>query len=136
MWGNAFLMAHIIHKKWFIDKNGNEVIAMQMETKGNTTGASLATMTEVNVDVTGFSWTPTAILTAQVAFGAGAATNLLGVACYGQGSAPRAYAGTVGQGLSIVSVIPGVNKVTVRLRNSTAATLYYDNIIVTAVRAP
>jgi len=61
---------------------------------------------------------------------------LLGVACYGQGSAPRGYAISIGQELSIVSVTPGVNKVTVRLRNSTAVTLYYDNFIVTAVRAP
>jgi len=108
---------------------------MQMETKGNTTGASLATMTEVNVDVTGFSWTPTAILTAQVAFGI-TANTLLGIAAYGQGSVPRSYGITIGQGLSIVSVVPGTNKVTIRLRNSTNGILYYDNLIVTAVRAP
>jgi len=108
---------------------------MRMETKGNTSGSSLATLSEGNVDVTGFSWTPTAILTAQVAYGL-AADTLLGVAAYGQGSVPRGYHSTVGQEFSIVSVTPGTNKVTLRLRNSSGGTIYYDDIIVTAVRAP
>lgn len=114
------------------DKNGREVLAMQMETKNNVTGASLATNTEVDVDVTGFSWTPTAIMSASVAWGT--SSTLL----YGQTSFPGS--GGVAENertLSIVSLTPGTDKVTIRLRNSNAVTaIRYDNIIVTAVRAP
>jgi len=114
------------------DKNGNEVLAMQMETKNNTTGASLAANTEVDVDVVGFSWTPTAILACNVSVG------LTADDLFYTSSFPGAILVAAANGaINIVSLTPGANKVTVRLRNNHGTNaLYYDNIIVTAVRAP
>jgi len=117
------------------DKNGNEVVAVQMETKGNTTGGSIAAESEADVDVTGFSWTPTAILSCQLAFGA-TATYLIGSASYPGGGSGGGTPTTRYQYISIVGLTPGANKVTVRIRNShNTNAYYYDNIIVTAVKA-
>lgn len=119
------------------DKNGREVLAMQMETKNNTTGATLAANTEVDVDVIGFSWDPTAVLVCSVNVGL-TADDIGGLVQFGGGGA--GYASAIDSpftGISIVSLTCGINKVTVRLRNSQdVSTMYYDNIIVTAVRAP
>ena len=105
---------------------------MQTETKSNLTGGSLAAETEVDVDVTGFSWNPTGVLSVSFAWGA-SAVYLKQTGGFGSG----VLAESAVNSMSIVSITPGTAKVTVRLRNSHAVTTYYyDNIIVTAVRAP
>jgi hypothetical protein len=131
--GNQTIAGNKTFSGKIIDKNGNEVIAMLMETKGNTSGGSVGAKSEVNVDVTGFSWTPTGILVAQVAWGT-ASDFLTNAACFPAGTQGEGSGAGSGH-MSIVSLTPGANKVTVRIRNSGNSTYYYDNVIVTAVKA-
>ena len=110
---------------------------MQTETKQNTSGGSIAQSSEVNVDVTGFSFTPTAVLVAQVSCGSTAAARYAVASFPGGGSGGTEASGESYLYVTIVSITPGANKVTVRLRNSfTTATYYYGTIIVTAIKAP
>ncbi len=51
------------------DRYGNEVVAMQVETKINTTGYTIPTAGSTVVNITGFSWTPDAILNYEVSYG-------------------------------------------------------------------
>ncbi len=135
--GNETIAGNKTFSGQIIDTNGNEVVAMQMETKGNAAGASLAPNTEVDVDVTGFSWNPTAILVCRINYGV-SATALYGVSQFGGGASGSSFTTEAPvDTITIINVTCGTAKVTVRLRNNhPTVTYYYDNIIVTAVRAP
>ena len=51
------------------DKNGNEVVAMQIETKRNTTNYDISPEDTQDITVSGFSFNPTAVLNLLIRFG-------------------------------------------------------------------
>jgi len=112
-----------------IDKNGNEVIAMLMETKQNTSGGTLVASGTTDVVVSGFSFTPDAILVAQVN-----TDNILYKSFgYGTGFVARTDLANAGR-VNLEQLIIGANQVTVKIRNDETATRTWRSVIVTAVK--
>lgn len=110
------------------DKNGREVLAMQMETKQNTTGYTVAAGADQSIPVTGFSWDPTAALVVQVVYGA----------IDNQERYNISYPGTMEGTTAVVinSIICTTTEITVGIRNGAGSIIYVEQVIVTAVRAP
>ncbi len=112
------------------DKNGLEVTAMQMETQVFGTAGSIATKASTAIVVSGFSWTPSAVIVAQVAVGND--SSFL----------PKtlAYPGNIEvtgnpSGMRYANFTFGSGTVTVTLENDAIGTAYYEDLIVTAMRS-
>ena len=111
----------ILYKTKLYDKNNNELIATLVETKiKEDVGAGIPPNTVVNIDITGFSFTPDAVLNVSIAYwttaGAGervaATTSLFGSVASGSA-------------LKIIKATPGANKVTVRVANGYSDTFTF-----------
>ena len=132
-----------------IDKNGLEVQAMQMETKVQT--GTLTAGALQDIDITGFSFTPTAILSAliivwEVTEGNfdtdSALTTMVNMSASYPGneewtvheSRGSSAAQTIHGGVGILSLTPGANKVTLRTHPLAGLDPCNYRITITAVR--
>jgi hypothetical protein len=112
-----------------IDKNGNEVIAMLVETKTKD-GGTVAAGSVADVDVTGFSWTPDAILDVSCfSYASGDEDQGHGVSLFGGGQ------GIDEPWIEIVKATVGTSKVTVRLANRHGSVAQYYKLTVTAAKS-
>jgi len=118
-----------------IDKNGNEVIAMQIETKSvKSSHAGNGTKHTFTVDVTGFSFNPTAIMNFIIKYAVGTSdpgeANYTYDLMYNGGTWSENY-------MTFTNVSFGTNKVTFTLTcmdNVNSGYYVYFRIIVTAAR--
>ena len=130
--GNATISGNATVSGTITDKNGNEVIAMQVETKQNTTGYTVAAGAEQVVPVAGFSFTPKAVWTAMVVYGAADNDEKVQVS----------YPGVVVNLDSVnfhLAIINGItfdtvnDEVDISIRNAEAVNaIYIEQVIVTA----
>ena len=104
---------------------------MQVETKQNTTGYAVTTGADQVIPVTGFSFTPKAVWSAMVVYGAADNTEHMQVS----------FPGTVRQVDSAVFVSVVINGITfdtvndevdISIRNGEGTTIYVEQVIVTA----
>ena len=132
-----------------IDKNGLEVQGMQMETKVQT--GTLTVGVVQDLDVTGFSFTPTAITNVLISVwesieGEGSSNSTYDTVDNASASYPgneewtihrsrgSSAAASLHAGIGIISLTPGATKVTVRTHPPVGLSTCNYSITVTAVR--
>lgn len=111
------------------DRNGNEVIAMRVETKVNTTEYTLATEAEATYAVTGFSFTPTGVFSVMFTFGTVDDDPRWSFSF--PGGSPTDSANLTH--IANITFDTVNDEVDITIRNDSAATIYIENIFVTAV---
>jgi len=111
------------------DKNGNEVVAMQIETKQYTTTKSVSSNSTTTITVSGFSFDPTAVLGVYYKWDTNSDINDAGVmsSLYGSDGTSNT--------VSIDSISFGAGSVSITFRNANDSyTCYVHRVIVTAAR--
>lgn len=115
------------------DKNGREVLAMQMQTKSVNKNASIADGATLEISCSSLDFTPTALLSAAIQIGT-PDNKPLYVLSYPSGIPLDADGG--GLGFSIRDIAFDTDEVKVTIENESGSIYYVEYMTVTVARAP